>query len=74
VLGPDRVRVGERVVELAEPVTHTLARYPARRARTYGGPSTYLLVGKASGLHDRPVSNAWFTDNLTCPRPSVQSL
>ena len=52
------------MVELAAPVGDALARYLAWRARTYGGPSTYLLVSRASRLHDRPVSNVWFTENL----------
>jgi integrase len=64
VLGPGRLRVGDRVVELAAPVADALARYLAWRARTYGGPSAYLLVSRASRLHDRPVSNVWFAENL----------
>lgn len=64
VVGTDRLRVGERVVHLADPVADALARYLAWRAQTYAGPSTYLLVSRASRLHDRPVSNVWFRDNL----------
>lgn len=64
VIGPDHLRVGDRVVELAEPVADALMRYLAWRAGRYAGPSTYLLVSRASRLHDRPVSNTWFRDNL----------
>lgn len=63
VLGPERLLVCGRVLDLAAPVIPALARYRAWRAEWYGGPSTYLLVSEASRLHDRPVSAQWFQGN-----------
>jgi len=64
VLTFDRVRVGEGIVELAPPVADALARYIAWRHEMYGGRSSYLLVSRGSRLYDRPVSPAWFSENL----------
>jgi integrase len=64
VVGRDRLRVGSRIVHLAEPVAEALARYLTWRAERYAGPSTYLLVSRASRLHDRPVSRCWLQENV----------
>ena len=64
VLTPDRLQVGEGTVELAPPVADALARYLAWRREMYGGESSYLIVSRGSRLHDRPVSSAWFSENL----------
>jgi len=56
VISSDRLSVGDRIVHLAEPVAEALARYLGWRAERYGGPSTYLMVSRASRLHDRSVS------------------
>lgn len=64
VIGADRLQVGNRSLQLAAPVTVALERYMNWRAQMYGGPSTYLLVSRASRLHDRPVSSVWFQYDL----------
>lgn len=64
VIGNDRLSVGDRVVHLAEPVAEVLARYLGWRAERYGGPSTFLLVSRASRLHDRPVSAYCLQTNI----------
>jgi len=64
VLASDRLSVGDRVVQLAEPVAEALSRYLRWRAERYGGPSTYLLVSRASRLHDRPVSRDWLQNDV----------
>jgi hypothetical protein len=61
---PHLLRVGDRAGQLHDAVADVLTRYLARRARKYAGPSIYLLVSRANRLHDRPVSNTWFRDNL----------
>lgn len=53
-----------RLIHLARPVAQALARYIEWRSENYAGPSTYLLVSRASRLHDRPVSQSWFYSNL----------
>lgn len=62
-----------RDVELAPPVAAALARYLSWRRLMYGGPSSYLLVSRASRLHDRPVSASWLHVNLL-PGTPVASL
>ncbi|GEM_PF-3319755 len=64
VLAPDQLLVGGRIVELAPPIVAVLDRYLAWRKECYSGPSHYLLVSRASRLHDRPVSAIWFQENL----------
>lgn len=64
VIGNDRLSVGEKVAYLAEPVAEALARYLRWRAERYGGPSSYLLVSRASRLHDRPVSAYCLQTNI----------
>src|SRR3972149_5629807 len=64
VVGRDRLRVGSRIVHLAEPVAAALARYLAWRDERYAGPSTHLFVSRASRLHDRPVSRCWLHENV----------
>ena len=64
VLPDGRLRVGRTTIDLSPPVAVALSRYRAWREEWYGGPSTYLLVSRQSRLHDRPVSAAWFTENL----------
>jgi hypothetical protein len=64
VFASDELRVGDRVIHLAEPAADALARYLRWRAEHYGGPSTYLLVSRASRLHDRPVSQYCLQHNI----------
>lgn len=64
VLGSDHLSVGDRAVNLAAPVAEALTRYLRWRAESYGGPSTYLLVSRASRLHDRPVSRFCLQENI----------
>lgn len=64
VLGSHRLSVGDRIVHLTEPAAEALARYLRWRAEHYGGPSTYLLVSRASRLHDRPVSRYCLQENI----------
>lgn len=64
VVSSDQVRIGGRLIHLALPVTQALARYMEWRYGNYAGPSTYLLVSRASRLHDRPISQSWFYSNL----------
>jgi integrase len=56
VVAPDLLRVRDVIVPLAPPVEAALGRYLEWRSEHYGGPSRYLLVSRASRLHDRPIS------------------
>lgn len=73
VLPDGRIRVGGSVIDLTLPVAAALERYLRWRAEWYDGPSRYLVVSRASRLHDRPVSANWFTIDLL-PGVSVAAL
>lgn len=73
VLAGGRIRVGESVIDLTLSVAAALERYLRWRSEWYDGPSRYLIVSRASRLHNRPVSANWFTVDLL-PEISVAAL
>lgn len=73
VLAGGQIRVGGLTVDLAPPAADALHRYLQWRADWYHGPSEYLIVSRASRLHNRPVSASWFAVHLL-PEVSVAAL
>ena len=60
VHAPDRLLVARRSLTLAPPVEKAVVRYLAWRARSYKGPSRYLIVNAAGRTKDQPVGETWF--------------
>lgn len=71
---PDgQLRVGGSTIVLTPPVIRALDRYLRWRRDWYDGPSEYLIVSRASRLHNRPVASNWFAVYLL-PDVSVAAL